>query len=152
MSGLEELLANATPGPWSSGGWAVYRGERFTDSHEPVASVHGDTEATATLIALAPDLARLVLDMGDLYVGILHDLDNGDDPGRGQKDAARALLARLDGLAADARRLAEVLSAREEGTHYDHEMHQWVGQCPHGDVCTGCDARGYCTREEGADA
>ena len=45
-----------------------------------------------------------------------------------------------------------VLSAREEGTHYDHEMHQWVGQCPHGDVCTGCDARGYCTREEGADA
>lgn len=31
---------------------------------------------------------------------------------------------------------------------YDRDRHAWVPQCPHGDVCTGCDARGYCTREE----
>jgi len=95
MSGLEELLANATPGPWSSGGWAVYRGERFTDSHEPVASVHGDTEATATLIALAPDLAKLALDMGET----LREYDETCECGTCHKN--RALLARLDGLAAE---------------------------------------------------
>ena len=31
---------------------------------------------------------------------------------------------------------------------YDHHGHKWIGQCPYGDVCTGCDARGFCTREE----
>lgn len=34
---------------------------------------------------------------------------------------------------------------------YDRGNHKWIGQCPHGDVCSGCDARGYCTREEGPD-
>jgi hypothetical protein len=30
--------------------------------------------------------------------------------------------------------------------YYDHEAHQWVPQCPHGDICTGCDAAGVCSR------
>jgi hypothetical protein len=29
---------------------------------------------------------------------------------------------------------------------YDYERNQWVPQCPYGDVCTGCDAAGRCTR------
>jgi len=32
---------------------------------------------------------------------------------------------------------------------YDFERHQWRGQCPYGDDCSGCDPRGYCTRMEG---
>ncbi len=35
---------------------------------------------------------------------------------------------------------------------YDFEKRAWVGQCPHGDVCSGCDALGYCTRAEGSAA
>lgn len=34
---------------------------------------------------------------------------------------------------------------------YDFERHEWNPQCPHGDICTGCDARGYCTRMEDRD-
>ena len=31
---------------------------------------------------------------------------------------------------------------------YDREAHSWNPRCPHGDDCSGCDALGYCTREE----
>lgn len=31
---------------------------------------------------------------------------------------------------------------------YDYRMHKWVPQCPYGDVCSGCDVRGYCTMKE----
>jgi hypothetical protein len=30
--------------------------------------------------------------------------------------------------------------------HYDIASNQWVPQCPYGDVCTGCDAAGRCSR------
>lgn len=33
-------------------------------------------------------------------------------------------------------------------TRYDRENRQWIPQCPYGDVCSGCDALGYCTRAE----
>ncbi len=29
---------------------------------------------------------------------------------------------------------------------YNYATNQWEPQCPHGDVCSGCDARGRCTR------
>lgn len=35
---------------------------------------------------------------------------------------------------------------------YDYERHSWRGVCPYGDVCSGCDARGYCTRMEDREA
>lgn len=31
---------------------------------------------------------------------------------------------------------------------YDYLAHKWTGRCPYGDVCSGCDALGYCTRAE----
>lgn len=34
----------------------------------------------------------------------------------------------------------------EPGARYDYERNKWVPQCPYGDVCTGCDAAGRCTR------
>lgn len=29
---------------------------------------------------------------------------------------------------------------------YDHDANKWVPQCPYGDVCSGCDAAGECSR------
>lgn len=29
---------------------------------------------------------------------------------------------------------------------YDYEKHRWVPQCPYGDICSGCDAAGACSR------
>jgi hypothetical protein len=52
---LDELAAaleGATEGPWHSGGWNVYVGERLTESHRPVAQTWGDSEHDATFIAL----------------------------------------------------------------------------------------------------
>jgi hypothetical protein len=37
-------------------------------------------------------------------------------------------------------------AAKGSEPYYDVARNQWVRQCPHGDVCTGCDAVGRCTR------
>jgi len=29
---------------------------------------------------------------------------------------------------------------------YDHERNEWIPQCPYGDVCSGCDVNGKCSR------
>lgn len=31
---------------------------------------------------------------------------------------------------------------------YDFVLRRWTGACPMGDVCSGCDALGYCSRME----
>lgn len=38
------------------------------------------------------------------------------------------------------------MSAREGRPRYDHDAHTWVPQCPYGDICSGCDAAGECSR------
>lgn len=45
-------------------------------------------------------------------------------------------------------RIRTAVPAPSDDSVYDRRTRQWVGRCPHGDDCTGCDARGYCTREE----
>jgi len=94
MSGLEELLANATPGPWRASMAAVFAGE------ESIAACRGDdfarVDSDARLIALAPDLARLALDMGEA-LRAAWDEDRWDEF---LEMDTTSLLARLDGLAA----------------------------------------------------
>lgn len=34
----------------------------------------------------------------------------------------------------------------ENRATYNHRLHRWKPRCPFGDVCTGCDAQGYCSR------
>jgi hypothetical protein len=60
LSELRELREAATPGPWREvpGGF-IYAGD------STIASYIGDTP-TARLITLAPDLARLVEELGEL--------------------------------------------------------------------------------------
>ena len=87
MPGLRETLEAATPGPWTwMGGYpqritnpgAILIAETFTDP---------DSRAyNAELIALAPELAALVLDMGE------HIREHGFGA------ESDALLARLDQL------------------------------------------------------
>jgi len=97
MSGLEELLANATPGPWE---WMGGYPQRITNTGAIlVAETFDDPDSiphTTRLIALAPDLARLALDMGEALETAMACCARpagtcGDFP---------ALLARLDGLVA----------------------------------------------------
>lgn len=101
---LRELLDAATPGEW-----------RITGYNEPVAFCirYGDSErgwdwthdeewpeVDAHLLALAPELAALCLDMGDLLVRIL-DRDHHGDFINGENAAPEdvgVLLARLDRL------------------------------------------------------
>ena len=108
---LEELLANATPGPWEYRVWGR-DGDEWPDNRVSVGRAMGHGEAVvinprygertqnladARLIALAPDLARLALDMGDGLRKYAHLYYRHD------KDLVReytGLLARLDGLAA----------------------------------------------------
>jgi hypothetical protein len=54
----------------------------------------------------------------------------------------RASLGEIESLAAAAG------SVGEREADYDYETHRWTRKCPYGDVCSGCDARGYCTRME----
>ena len=103
MPGLRDILEAATPGPWTFNDSTDPRGHK--GEFRAPSPFNGfmlvgpwTNDADARLIALAPELAAWALEMGDLLTGILHDLDNGDDPGRGQKNAGRALLARLDQL------------------------------------------------------
>jgi hypothetical protein len=99
---LEELLAAATPGPWepiieAGDEWWFGQGSqariRGAKQHEwsSLAVLGCDDEeekADARLIALAPDLARLALDMGDALRADEMSFETAD-----------ALLARLDGIA-----------------------------------------------------
>lgn len=97
MPGLRDILDAATPGRWQSAGVAVYSGERFTDTHRPIAGVHTE-EFDATLIALAPELAALCLDMKALLVRILDRDHHGDfiNGENAKPEDVAALLARLD--------------------------------------------------------
>lgn len=44
----------------------------------------------------------------------------------------------------------ESLFHRPFRPRYDRACDTWEPQCPHGDICSGCDAAGYC--ERGRDA
>lgn len=79
MTGLEELLAKATPGPW-------------VVQKEPPWVAGRTTYDDARLIALAPTMARLLIDMGE-YVRHM------EKHWGGQIAGSRELLARLDTLA-----------------------------------------------------
>jgi len=88
---LAELLANATPGPWE---YQEFDG--VVIDPEGVLVSGPPRDADARLIALAPDLARLALDMGEALIfyrqayGHLWSVDELADNGD--------LLARLDGI------------------------------------------------------
>ena len=95
--GLRETLEAATPGPWAwnSGGYSdsghplmgLQNAENPTSYPVLDCAVLGDPEpADARLIALAPELAALVLDMGE------HIREHGFGA------ESDALLARLDQL------------------------------------------------------
>ena len=94
MPGLRDILEAATPG-WKSAGVAVYAGERFTETHRPIAVFHTE-EADATLAALAPELAVLCLQMGDVL------RDSGCSPRVSDEGTSYCphceVLARLDQL------------------------------------------------------
>jgi hypothetical protein len=103
---LAELLANATPGPWGNFmGPSVLRAYdhqtrlAIFDAHEGT-DYEQPAEANARLSALAPDLARLALDMGgalDTLAGMAHPVTGEDHDWL--YDHLPALLARLDGIA-----------------------------------------------------
>ena len=92
MSGLEELLANATPGPWANYmGPDVVRKNDYSalrlaifDSYDDPPGPQTDGEDNARLAALAPDLARISLEMAHR----IKELQGNDE-----------YVARLDGLA-----------------------------------------------------
>ena len=97
MPGLRDILEAATPGPWAwnSGGYSdsghplmgLQNAENPTSYPVLDCAVLGDPEpADARLIALAPELAALVLDMGE------HVREHGFGA------ESDALLARLDQL------------------------------------------------------
>jgi hypothetical protein len=103
---LAELLAAATPGPWEHRLWGTTEDE-WPDRRVSVGTTTGhgaavcisprygelnQSKTDARLIALAPDLARLALDMGEALRNIeeIYDL---------QLPAIPPLLARLDALA-----------------------------------------------------
>ncbi len=98
---LAELLANVTPGPWES-----ERAYVQTSRGNPVAETHAsifpgsfaEADANARLIALAPDLARLALDMGEALRSYRYSAMRA---GETRFEKTDALLARLDGIAND---------------------------------------------------
>ena len=100
--GLRDILDAATPGPWAwnSGGYSdsghplmgLQNAENPTSYPVLDCAVLGDPEpADARLIALAPELAALVLDMGE-FITEKFGVDGWLD------DGSQALLARLDQL------------------------------------------------------
>jgi len=114
---LAELLEAATPGPWSDGVGGIdgcYFVPEPAHPYEREGSAHGlslTNGADARLIALAPDLARLALDMGEAlrrmvrtefesmreqnattFGGLDHYFSDEE------RETIAALLARLDGI------------------------------------------------------
>ena len=112
MPGLRETLEAATPGRWlvsledgdewwfggGDDGQAVIRPEDGNE-WESVCVMSGDSP-NARLIALAPELAALVLDMGELLLRILDRDHHGDfiNGENAKPEDVAALLARLDQL------------------------------------------------------
>lgn len=73
-SNLEKLLAEATKGPWVMVPWHIEEGPsavRKADSSEYVCNTASD--ATASLIALTPDLAAEVLAQRELFAFVAND-------------------------------------------------------------------------------
>jgi len=102
---LAELLAKATDGPWS---WMGGYPQRVTNPGAIlVAETFNDPDSLAydaELIALTPDLARLALDMGEALRAIGEEWGWPQEGGSETElhdriEAARPLLARLDGIA-----------------------------------------------------
>jgi hypothetical protein len=108
-SGLEALLAEATPGPWEHRVWGAGRDE-WPDNRVSVGRVSGHGEAVvinprygereqdlanARLIALAPDAVRLLIDMAAHLAAtrnwVIANMGNPDD-----MDALLARFAALD--------------------------------------------------------
>jgi hypothetical protein len=111
MSGLRKTLEAATPGPWVVSDAEHDMGREWRHVYMPADDVEvlWQTPADARLIALAPELAALVLDMGealDRYYsfaphmagcGFSANYDEDCDCGRDELDVLHdALLARLD--------------------------------------------------------
>ena len=96
MSGLEHLLAQATPGPWEANtGGSFYAAElRAPSPHNGFAliKVMTNPEADLALIALAPDAVRLLIDMAAFVQAI------DDDPEEPSEIDAVALLVRFAAL------------------------------------------------------
>lgn len=90
MTGLRELLAAATPGPWEFvASEMTIRGGAFRSPIAVGSRITSIARADASLIALAPELARLVLDMGE-ELAAWYAIDGH------RSDTTAALLARLD--------------------------------------------------------
>ena len=103
---LRELLDAATPGPWKIHNWNEGWVHHDGDPHNVPATrvfktIFGDD---ARLIALAPDLASLVLDMADALQGVVADPEAIEHPRapstitRGMREHMAALLARVERL------------------------------------------------------
>jgi hypothetical protein len=101
--GLRETLEAATPGPWEARVWG-HDTDEWPDSRVSVGTTRGHGEAVvinprygeraqdlanARLIALAPELAALCLEMGDLLRLPVDEIQEGD---------AEDVLIRLDQL------------------------------------------------------
>jgi hypothetical protein len=110
---LEELLANATPGPWIAKTDGMFPVVTKNDSFATVMefSQYGqdgrpEASANASLVALTPDLARLALDMGEALGKGYWDVTTGAwrcamcDSRDGHEEGCShgTLLARLDAL------------------------------------------------------
>lgn len=90
MTGLRELLEQATPGPWEFvASEMTIRGGAFRSPIAVGSRITSIARADASLIALAPELARLVLDMGE-ELAAWYAIDGH------RSDTTAALLARLD--------------------------------------------------------
>jgi hypothetical protein len=84
LMGLRETLEAATPGPWRDAEWGGLVVE--ADTENPIA--YHVLRDNARLIALAPELAALVLDMGEFIRNVCDPTDEWES----------SLLARLDQL------------------------------------------------------
>ena len=111
--GLRDILEAATPGPWevdaSGEGLDVYAPEHktatvwvhlagpMTMGDDADAGVKARAMADAQLVALAPELAALVLDMGD-FLREIEDVLERDEASDWFERDFHSLLARLDQL------------------------------------------------------
>ena len=99
---LAELLAAATPGPWTAWRdelyWKVDKAPEGPNVCNTGRTSWNDTEENARLIALAPDLARLALDMGEALEAVGRYLASYGDTSEAVP-RIEALLVRLDGIA-----------------------------------------------------